>query len=104
MANFFRPSTWIRRRDLETPEPTIRQRGYSPSQGAGEVATTASRRLELADASAEASASTRPAHEKIEQRAYEIWSAEGCPRGRDMEIWLAAEREILDRVLAGRAD
>jgi len=30
----------------------------------------------------------------INDRAYEIWQAEGCPHGRALEHWLAAEREI----------
>jgi len=31
---------------------------------------------------------------KIEQRAYEIWQGEGCPFGRDLDHWLAAEAEV----------
>ena len=33
--------------------------------------------------------------EKISQRAYEIWEAEGRPEGRDLEHWLQAETEIV---------
>lgn len=102
MANLFRPSTWIRRRDLETAEPQGRARGATT--GGGEVATTALRRPDAEGAVEAEAALGLPVRERIEQRAYEIWSAEGCPRGRDMEIWLAAEREILDRVQAGRVD
>ena len=32
---------------------------------------------------------------RIRERAYEIWSAHGCPNGRADEYWLTAEREIL---------
>jgi hypothetical protein len=32
---------------------------------------------------------------RIRERAYEIWSAHGCPNGRADEHWLTAEREIL---------
>jgi Protein of unknown function (DUF2934) len=32
---------------------------------------------------------------RIRERAYEIWSAHGCPDGRADEHWLTAEREIL---------
>jgi hypothetical protein len=32
---------------------------------------------------------------RIRERAYEIWSAHGCPDGRADEYWLTAEREIL---------
>jgi hypothetical protein len=31
---------------------------------------------------------------KIEQRAHELWEAEGCPEGRELEFWLQAEREL----------
>jgi len=31
-------------------------------------------------------------HEKISERAYQLWQAQGEPRGRDEEIWLMAER------------
>ena len=32
--------------------------------------------------------------EFIRERAHEIWIEHGCPEGRDVEIWLAAEREV----------
>ena len=31
-------------------------------------------------------------HEKISERAYQLWQAQGEPQGRDEEIWLLAER------------
>jgi hypothetical protein len=31
---------------------------------------------------------------QIEERAREIWIERSCPEGRDVEIWLAAEREV----------
>ena len=36
--------------------------------------------------------------QNISERAYEIWQAEGCPHGRALEHWLAAEREINGKV------
>jgi hypothetical protein len=30
----------------------------------------------------------------IGERAHEIWIERGCPEGRDVEFWLAAEREL----------
>ena len=33
--------------------------------------------------------------QRIRERAYEIWSAEGRADGRANEHWLAAEREVL---------
>jgi hypothetical protein len=34
--------------------------------------------------------------ELIANRAYELWRSLGCPQGRDMELWLQAEGEIVD--------
>jgi hypothetical protein len=31
---------------------------------------------------------------RVAQRADELWQNEGCARGRDLEYWLQAEREI----------
>ena len=33
-------------------------------------------------------------HEKISERAYQLWQAQGEPHGRDEEIWLMAERLV----------
>ncbi len=41
-----------------------------------------------------------PSHEKVTQRAQKIWQAQGSPVGRDLEIWLEAERQLS----AGSAD
>ena len=35
--------------------------------------------------------------QEITIRAREIWEQNGCPSGRDLEFWLQAESEILDR-------
>ena len=35
-----------------------------------------------------------PDEEKIRKRAREIWEENGRPIGRDVEFWLAAEREF----------
>lgn len=32
--------------------------------------------------------------ERIRQRAYEIWQAEGCPPGNELRHWLMAESEL----------
>jgi len=32
---------------------------------------------------------------RIRERAYEIWSAQGCTHGQADQHWLTAEREIL---------
>ena len=33
-------------------------------------------------------------HNEIAERAHTLWSARGCPNGRDDEIWLEAERQL----------
>lgn len=38
---------------------------------------------------------TRPDHERIRQRAYELYMERGCQDGRAEEDWLEAEFEIL---------
>jgi hypothetical protein len=32
--------------------------------------------------------------QQIAALAHELWLAQGCPSGRDMEIWLEAERQL----------
>jgi len=40
--------------------------------------------------------------EEIRRRAYEIWQAEGCPRGRHVDNWLQAEAECQARLRPAR--
>lgn len=35
-----------------------------------------------------------PSPDQVACRAYEIWRAEGCPQGRNVENWLEAERQL----------
>lgn len=37
--------------------------------------------------------------ERIKQRAYEIWEAEGRPDGKNMEHWAQAEGEIAGSII-----
>jgi hypothetical protein len=39
---------------------------------------------------------TPDSNEKIEKRAHQLWEAEGCPEGRELDFWLQAERELSD--------
>lgn len=41
-------------------------------------------------------AAKKPAltHETIQQKAYEIYLAEGCKQGKDLHHWLKAEQEL----------
>jgi Protein of unknown function (DUF2934) len=41
-------------------------------------------------------------HDRIRDRAYQIWDRDGRQSGRDEEYWLQAEREV--GVTAGSAD
>jgi hypothetical protein len=36
-----------------------------------------------------------PLHDAIAVRAYQLWEGYGRPEGRDVEIWLEAERQLL---------
>jgi hypothetical protein len=38
-----------------------------------------------------------PSHDRIRERAYELYESRGRKPGQDEEDWLHAEREILDR-------
>lgn len=38
---------------------------------------------------------TRPLHEEVSACARELWRKYGCPVGRDEQIWLEAERQLL---------
>ena len=41
---------------------------------------------------------------RIEQRAYELWEANGRPEGRALDHWLQAEQEIVNQSMAGEED
>lgn len=42
-----------------------------------------------------------PSHDQIADRARAIWEQSGHPEGRDLEVWLQAERELRDHVSIG---
>ena len=47
---------------------------------------------------------TTPSREQIARRAYELYLARGCEPGKEVEDWLAAEKElILEREFGARA-
>lgn len=35
----------------------------------------------------------------IRESAYYLWENEGCPEGKDFEIWIRAEKEFLSRII-----
>lgn len=91
MANIFRPSTWLRPRSNEgegrsqTAEPDLERRAVG-AQDSASISDSRGR-----------SAGLRGARDRIEERAYFLWCEAGCPSGQDVDYWLAAEREILER-------
>jgi hypothetical protein len=42
--------------------------------------------------------------QRIEERAYALWEAGGCPDGRALDYWLQAEQEIVTQSIAGEED
>jgi len=42
--------------------------------------------------------------EDIQKCAYTLWQEEGCPSGRDLELWLAAKELVRHRVAVPRGD
>lgn len=54
------------------------------------------------NSSARPVANIRPTHEDITLRAILLWQNYGQPEGRDTEIWLEAERQLLDRELPSK--
>ncbi len=47
-------------------------------------------------------ASRPPTREQIHALAHELWKDRGCPVGRDLEIWLDAERQLGGNATASR--
>jgi len=35
----------------------------------------------------------------VKERAYYIWEEEGKPQGKDLDIWLKAEKEVLSQLI-----
>jgi hypothetical protein len=54
--------------------------------------------------SAQSASTTPPTQEDISRRAATLWTNYGRPEGRDQEIWLEAERQLLgvDKSVEGR--
>lgn len=53
---------------------------------------------------AQSASTTTPTQEDISRRAAQLWENYGRPQGRDQEIWLEAERQLLgvDKKVEGR--
>ena len=35
---------------------------------------------------------------KIQEKAYQIWEAEGCPENRELDHWVQAEKQINGKI------
>lgn len=93
MPNIFRPSSWLRTKsndDAPAPRNSDRSEREESASEYGAETTISSRVSEPAPIP------TAPLKERIEIRAYQKWCDDGCPVGKDVEYWLAAERELLD--------
>lgn len=55
----------------------------------------------VSDRAAEMSPELR---ERVEQRAYALWEADGRPEGRALDYWLQAEQEFVTQSIAGEED
>jgi len=64
------------------------------------AAPTAARVLEIEPVEMETGAVD---HTEIAGRAYELFLADGCCHGHDVDHWLRAERELLERRLTSAA-
>lgn len=52
--------------------------------------------LSLSSTGTAADMRTRPLQDDISSRARELWEGYGRPEGRDLEIWLEAEQQIVN--------
>lgn len=43
-----------------------------------------------------------PTHEEISKEAQRLWQSQGCPIGHDTEIWLKAERTLIEETTEER--
>jgi len=68
-----------------------------PAIAGGTPTTGAARVVGAKTVGAHAHAHVHASHDEIAMRAREIWEVKGCPKDRDLEIWLAAEREMSHR-------
>ena len=96
MANIFRPSTWLRANKDAVRAEHGRASATESERNDAVLAQTAPR--PQAEPSRVHVEGRRPPVEEIERRAYTLWVEAGCPQGRDVELWLAAERELLEKI------
>ncbi len=62
-----------------------------------EKKTTAPKRVRTSRSTDDNVVQFTPDHETIARRAYELFQSRGMSHGRDMDDWLAAERELMQR-------
>ncbi len=59
--------------------------------------TTAPKRVRSSRSTGDNVVQFTPEHEAIARRAYELFQSRGMSHGRDVDDWLAAERELIQR-------
>jgi len=59
---------------------------------------------EYEDAGAGAAAMGPDLQRRIEERAYELWQADGMQDGRELDFWLQGEQEVMNQSVAGEED
>lgn len=42
-----------------------------------------------------------PTDERIKQRAYQLWQAQGCPENSDKMFWFAAREQLIEQLRLG---
>lgn len=79
------------------PNPT-RARAKKPVTGSTPVSETAKTRKTPHRISVQPVTASDDLHQRIQQRAYELYERRGYGHGLALEDWLQAEREILSQV------
>lgn len=41
---------------------------------------------------------------KIQEKAYQIWEAEGCPENRELDHWVQAEKQINGKISKSKSN
>ena len=99
MSNIFRPLSWWGSRRTTESRPESADFDSAAGDGRAGSVVRAAAPAEPAKAVDEPPRAADPdaVRRKIEELAYRNWCEAGCPPGRDLEIWCAAEREVLEK-------
>jgi len=76
----------------------VKQEHYFQSQRSADARDLGSSHTRTPDRTANTrrtGIAAKPSHEEVAKRAYLIYRKQGCPDGRDVEHWLAAEAQMM---------